>query len=235
VTLHVARSAAGGGVPVLLVHGFSTSHEQWSATGWTHALDRAGRAWLAPDLPGHGGSPKPHEPEAYASHALVEALADVVDGQVDVAGYSLGGELALELALVHPERVRRLVVGGIGAQRPNTAEAAAALYDRVVAGEQPSSGPTAAMWARATSAPGADRVALAACIAGVSGSPPLHDLDRFSGPALLFAGTDDELAGGIESIREQLPDAELLWIEGRDHLTTPTAPLAKERALAFLS
>jgi pimeloyl-ACP methyl ester carboxylesterase len=235
LTLHVARSAAGDGVPVLLVHGYSASHEMWTATGWTQALERAGRTWLAPDLPGHGASEKPHEPQAYAVDALVAELASVLDGPADVIGYSLGGELALELALAHPERVRRLVVGGIGDRRPNTAEATAALYDSVAAGRQPPAGPTAAMWARATSSPGADRLALAACLAGVSGSRPVHDLERYPGPTFLFAGSEDPVADGVERLRDGLRGAELLRVEGRDHFTTLTASVAKERAIAFLS
>jgi hypothetical protein len=91
------------------------------------------------------------------------------------------------------------------------------------------------MWARATSASGADRVALAACLAGISGSPPLHDLDRYPGPTLLFAGTEDEVAAGVERLRDGLARAELLWIDGRDHLTTLSSARAKERVLEFLA
>jgi pimeloyl-ACP methyl ester carboxylesterase len=221
-------------VPVLLVHGYSTSHEMWEQAGWKRVLEQAGRRWLAPDLLGHGSSPKPHELEPYAVDAQVADLAAVLDEPADVIGYSLGGELALELALAHPELVRRLVVGGIGDRRPNTAEATTALYDAVVAGTTPS-GPSAALWARATSMPGADRVALAACLAGVSGSRPVHALDRFPGPTLLFAGTEDPVAAGVENLRDALSDAELLWIDGRDHLTTLSTAEAKQRAVAFLS
>jgi pimeloyl-ACP methyl ester carboxylesterase len=159
----------------------------------------------------------------------------VLDGPADVIGYSLGAELGLELTLAHPELVRRLVVGGFGGRRPHTAEATAELYRHVAAGTQPPSSPATAMWARATSMPGADRIALAACLAGVSGSRLLHGLDRFAGPTLLFAGTEDPVADGIERLRDALADAELLWIEGRNHLTTLSAAGAKARALAFLA
>ena len=235
--LHFARSAGGDGVPVLLVHGFSSSHGDWDATGWTRALERAGRAWLAPDLPGHGASEKPHDPASYRSQALADALAGVLDEaaaeRADVVGYSLGAELAVELALAHPSRVRRLVAGGIGDRRPNTAEAAAEVYESAVAGSQPPYGSTGQMWWRASSAPGADRVALAACLAGVSGSPPMHDLYRYPGPTLLFAGTEDEIAAGVEALQSSL-GAELLLVEGRNHFTTLSAPEVKERVLAFL-
>jgi pimeloyl-ACP methyl ester carboxylesterase len=238
VRLHVAGSEQGDGVPVLLVHGFSSSHADWTATGWTQALERAGRAWIAPDLRGHGASEKPHQPADYRSDVLVGDLARTLDGcgaeRADVVGYSLGAELALEVALAHPDRVRRLVAGGIGDRRPNTAEATATLYEHAAAGTPPPDGPTARMWSRASSVPGADPVALAACLAGVSGSPPLSGFDRFPGPTLLFAGTVDEVARGIETLREQLARAELVWIEGRNHFNTLSTAEAKERGLAFL-
>jgi pimeloyl-ACP methyl ester carboxylesterase len=222
-------------VPVLLVHGYSTDHSMWAATGWLRPLEQVGRRWLAPDLVGHGASPRPHEPEPYAVDAQVAALSAMLDEPADVVGYSLGGELALELALAHPELVRRLVVGGIGDHRPNTAEAAAELYEHVVAGARPPPSSTATLWARATSVPGADRVALAACLAGVSGSRPLHGLDRFPGPTFLFAGSEDPVADGIERLRDALARSELLRIPGRDHLTTLSAADARARAVAFLA
>jgi pimeloyl-ACP methyl ester carboxylesterase len=236
VRLHLVRSTGGTGVPVLLVHGFSRDHSMWAATGWTQALERTGRRWLAPDLLGHGASPRPHEREAYQLDAQTRLLAEALEEEpADVVGYSLGGELALEFALAYPERVRRLVIGGIGDHRPNTGEAAAALYESVVAGTAPGSGPTAAMWARATSVPGADRVALAACLAGVSGSRPLHGLERFPGPTLLFAGTEDPVADGVERLRDSLPEAELVRIRGHDHFTTLATAEARSRTLDFLS
>jgi pimeloyl-ACP methyl ester carboxylesterase len=237
VRIEVARSARFGGVPVLLVHGYSSSHANWEATGWTGALEEAGRDWIAPDLRGHGGSAKPHAPADYRSAVLVDDLVRTLDGagaeRADVIGYSLGGELAVELAVAHPGRVRRLVAGGIGERRPNSPEAAAEVYEHAAAGTEPPVGPTASMWARASAVPGADPLALAACLAGVSGSPPLRDLDRYGGPALLFAGTADEVATGIESVQHAL-GAELLRLEGHVHSSALSAPEARDRVLTFL-
>jgi len=238
VRIHVALSSRREAMPVLLVHGFDSSHADWSNSGWTLALERAGRAWLAPDLRGHGRSDKPHDPEAYRSSVLVGDLVGALDAagvaEADVVGYSLGGELALELATRHPERVRRLVAGGIGERRPLTAEDTERVYRYAVEGGPRPDGPAYGMWARAGGRPGSDRVALAACLAGVSGSPPLDGLERFTGPALLFAGTADDVAAGLEALAARLPDAEVLRLSGRNHATALSAPEARERATRFL-
>src|SRR5581483_2333998 len=169
----------------------STGSTRATRTGRTPAgrSRSSGPAGPAPDLRGHGRSDKPHDPEAYRSSVLVGDLVGALDAagvaEADVVGYSLGGELALELATRHPERVRRLVAGGIGERRPLTAEDTERVYRYAVEGGPRPDGPAYGMWARAGGRPGSDRVALAACLAGVSGSPPLDGLERFTGPALL--------------------------------------------------
>ena len=83
----------GGSAPVvLLLHGLGATSDVWRGVG--EAL--GDRAWVAPDLPGHGGSsPLPH----YTFPAGAEAVADLVDpaGTV-VVGHSFGGVVALHLA-----------------------------------------------------------------------------------------------------------------------------------------
>ncbi len=236
-SLHVAVSGYRDPLPVLLVHGYSSNHADWALNGLTQALENAGRGWIAPDLRGHGKSGKPHDPIQYRVATLVEDLVLALDAvqveRADVVGYSLGGELALEFALAHPDRVRRLVVGGIGDRRPHTADDTAKLLEHVVAGSEPPDDQATRLWSRASAKPGSDPVALAACLAGVSGSPPLRALDRYRGPTLLFAGTDDDIAGGIESLQEPL-SAELLWLEGCDHRAAMSSPLAQEQIVAFL-
>jgi pimeloyl-ACP methyl ester carboxylesterase len=77
---------------VLLLHGLGATCEVWD--GVAAALGE--RAWVAPDLPGHGGSaPLP----AYTFAAVAEAVAELVDpaGTV-VLGHSFGGVIGLHLA-----------------------------------------------------------------------------------------------------------------------------------------
>ena len=86
----------GSGEPVLLLlHGLGAAGDVWN--GWRPLLARRwpGR-WLAPDLPGHGGSEPLSE---YTFDNLAEAVAGVVGpgAPTVVLGHSLGGVVGLAL------------------------------------------------------------------------------------------------------------------------------------------
>jgi pimeloyl-ACP methyl ester carboxylesterase len=87
----------GSGEPLLvLLHGLGATGDVWA--GWRPLLARQwpGR-WLAPDLPGHGGSPPL---AAYTFDGFAAAVAGVVQpgSRVVVLGHSLGGVVGLALA-----------------------------------------------------------------------------------------------------------------------------------------
>ncbi|MEV6908242.1 alpha/beta hydrolase [Amycolatopsis sp. NPDC051071] len=86
------RTAGTDGPAVLLLHGLG-------ATGavWDGLVAQPGYRWLAPDLPGHGGSGRlPH----YSFGGLAAAIADALPerGPLLVIGHSLGGVVGLALA-----------------------------------------------------------------------------------------------------------------------------------------
>lgn len=89
--LRVLRSGADGPT-VLLLHGLGATADVWRGV----AAALGPRAWVAPDLPGHGGSPPL---PAYTFGAVADAVAHLVDpaGTV-VLGHSFGGVVALHLA-----------------------------------------------------------------------------------------------------------------------------------------
>ena len=90
-------SAAGTASPLLLLlHGLGATADVWA--GWQPVLaDRWPGRWLAPDLPGHGGSAPLPEYTFDALAAAVRPLVEPGDRTV-VLGHSLGGVVGLALA-----------------------------------------------------------------------------------------------------------------------------------------
>ena len=109
-TLRVGRAGSGGGTPVVLVHGLSSSHECWARL--LPEWDGRPGPVLAPDLPGFGGS----DPvgDGYDVARVADALVDGLDAlgvaRFDLVGHSLGGLVSTVLADRHPDRVGRLVL-----------------------------------------------------------------------------------------------------------------------------
>jgi len=71
------------------------------------------------DLPGMGFS-TPIEPAHL--HAVAEKVAEVLPANADICGWSLGGQVAMRIALLQPDRVRRLVLVGTTPCYVNSAE-----------------------------------------------------------------------------------------------------------------
>jgi pimeloyl-ACP methyl ester carboxylesterase len=98
---------AGGGLPLLLLHGVGDNAFDWRWVIPTLALDH--RVY-APDLPGSGGNAKPvadYSP-AFLTRFVGAFLDAVGVDHAAVVGNSLGGLVGLRLALSEPERVTAL-------------------------------------------------------------------------------------------------------------------------------
>ena len=91
---------------------------------------RGARRVVVPELPGHGGSSALPAPvptlDAYA-----DRVAGVLDAPAVVAGHSLGGLVALRLAVRHPGLVRGVVLAGSAGISSGTRRSQRALDDRV--------------------------------------------------------------------------------------------------------
>lgn len=130
VALRDARpsdGAADGARPLVLVHGWTGSKEDFDPV--LEVLS-AERRVVAPDLPGHGGTPTPAGATA-ADHDVattarwVVALLDALDlGEVHLLGHSLGGLVAQRVAYLASERLASLTLvgSGIGAVGEATAD-----------------------------------------------------------------------------------------------------------------
>jgi pimeloyl-ACP methyl ester carboxylesterase len=243
VEVAVHRWGARGALPpVVLLHGFiATTHGNWVRTGVVGALLAAGREVIGVDARGHGDSDTPHEPRFYGEPAMardVRAVADALGlGRYDLAGYSMGGIVAL-LAAAADRRVRRLAVGGIGAgvvelggldTRMVGQEALIAALEA----DDPASIPdrAAAGFRAFADSFGADRLALAAHARVVHTGPiPLRDI---TAPTLVLAGEDDPLAVRPQLLADAIPGARLLLVPG-DHLSAVAGPAFGSALVEFL-
>jgi len=101
----------GSGTPLVLLHGFTGSIASWSPV--IHELAKLRRV-IAIDIIGHGASAAPEDPSHYMFEQALRELAQVTAelGVTRAAwlGYSLGGRLALGIAVDHPERVSSLIL-----------------------------------------------------------------------------------------------------------------------------
>ncbi|WP_460072980.1 alpha/beta fold hydrolase [Streptomyces sp. YKOK-I1] len=94
-----------------------------ATSNWEGAIERLGDRFdcIAPDVLGFGHSahpdPAPHGMEAF-TRARVDALFELLDElgleQVDLVGNSMGGLIALEMAVAQPKRIRRVTLMGSG-------------------------------------------------------------------------------------------------------------------------
>lgn len=102
--LHTTADGPDDGPPVVLLHGFTQTSASWSpvaaSLGDAHRVTRV-------DLPGHGGSAEVRLDLA----ATAAAVADEC-GRAAYVGYSMGGRVALRLALDRPDLVTHLVLVG---------------------------------------------------------------------------------------------------------------------------
>lgn len=212
----VAYVDSGGPGPVLLfVHGLSSYTSFWERQIPYFAAQ--GYRVLSIDLPGFGASDRPDAPLTPPWYAtfLDRWLEGLGVERATVAGHSMGGQIALWLALSHPERVDRLVLSapaGFERFRPGEVQwmkrywhdkrALEADEDAVYANFRMNF----AVWDEGVERLVEERVrlsntddfrgtsvAVARCVAGMLDHPVLDRLGEIKAPTLLVFGRDDRL------------------------------------------
>lgn len=111
--------AGRGGRPLLLVHGFGGSKEDFA----DHLHVLAGEGWWAVsvDLLGHGSSSRPDDEDAYSLEVFAAQAAALVDAlgwdRYVLLGHSMGGWVSQLLALEHADRLDGLILMNTGPGR----------------------------------------------------------------------------------------------------------------------
>lgn len=135
------RWGPSAGAPLVLCHGFTGSAMDFAQQIPLLAADRG---VLALDHRGHGRSTNTHDEATYGLDRLVADfvawLDAVADGPVDLLGHSMGGRIALQVTLDHPELVRSLILMDTSASAFAADEATTAMMDAFLTAFDPSRG-----------------------------------------------------------------------------------------------
>lgn len=232
----------GARTAVVLVHGAGGSHVHWPA-----ALRRLpGATVYALDLPGHGRSEGEGRRSIGAYRDVVRAFLEAAGLERAVlVGHSMGGAIALEVALRYPQRLAGLVLVGSGARlrvAPALLQALREDYPRAVE--------TLVQWLFAESASeqarrAARRQLLEANPQVVYGDflacdafDVMGELPRVETPTLVLCGTEDRMTPlkYSEYLAAHIPGARLEAIPGGGHMVMleQSEPVAQAVA-AFLA
>jgi pimeloyl-ACP methyl ester carboxylesterase len=239
--MDVAAGAPDRGEPILLIHGFASSAKiNWVNPRWVETLTQAGRRVIAFDNRGHGQSDKPHAPKAYHSALMAQDALNLLDhleiARADAMGYSMGARIGAYLALQNPERVRALILGGLGDHLVNGDGLPLGIARAMEAASlEEIDDPVQRMFRSFADRNKSDRAALAACIRGSRQTLTTQEVRRIVCPALVAIGTKDEIAGDPHVLAAMFPMGEALEIPGRDHNLAVGDKVFKAGALAFLA
>lgn len=220
--------------PVLLLHGLGGSAARtWGDNGWLDLLADVGRTTIAPDLLGHGSAAKPHDPAAY-DRMEEEVLDQLPAGPIDAVAFSLGAKTVLTLASIHPDRFRRIVVAGVGANLFRN-DGGSALLAAALRSDGLSDDPMARYFQQLAGPSGSDPHAMAALLER-PGGPRLtpESCAAITMPVCVVLG-DRDFAGPADPLVDALPDARLVTLPGTDHFATPKHFGFIDAALDFLA
>lgn len=232
----------GQGTPLLLVHGFPLDHSMW-----LHQIAefRKTHRVIAIDLPGFGASTTS---APLSIIGMADRLAEFLDSlglpTAIVCGLSMGGSIAQQFAVRHPQRLTGLILCDCRAMTdpPETQKMRHDLADRVLR-EGPEfvaqAMPTRLFSARTIRDQPAVVESIQATIRRTSpqsvagGSRALADredmvprLQEITARTLLIVGQDDVISTveEMKTIAQQIPSAELIEIPGAGHMAPLETP-----------
>src|SRR5262249_35766440 len=208
--------------------------------GWVSDLKKSGRRVIAFDNRGHGDSSKLYDPGQYELAIMASDITALMDhlglARADVMGYSLGSRMTAILARSTPQRLRSVILGGIGiglieGGGPGENVAKALEADSIDDVTDPV-GRTFRAFADQTRS---DRKALAACLRGSRRLMTREEAAEIAVPTLIAVGTTDEIAGSASALGEIIPGSKVLDIPNRDHMRAVGDKVYKAGVAEFLS
>ena len=204
---------------LVLLHGFASSFEHgWRESGWVDILSDFDCDVPEIDLPGHGSSDRPTDPQDYADveSEVLALLPSTVPGAV---GFSAGGDLLLRMAIANPGRFERIALLGVGNNVFEDADPSVIV--RALEGDDEPEDVQARLFRRLALSTGNDPKALSAFIRRPRAALREEDLAMLSCPVLVVLG-DRDMVGPADRLVAALPSASLVILPGVDHFSTPS-------------
>jgi pimeloyl-ACP methyl ester carboxylesterase len=239
--VQIAYLDEGEGNPILLVHGFaSTKNVNWAYPGWVSELKRLGRRVIALDNRGHGESSKLYDSAQYEIAIMARDVIALMDHlqieRADIMGYSLGSRMTAVLALDAPQRLRSIILGGIGIGLINGGGPGEAVAEALEAASLDDvTDPVGRTFRAFADQTRSDRRALAACLRGSRRLMTREEAAAISVPTLITVGSADEIAGSAHALGEIIPGSRVLDIPNRDHMRAVGDKVYKTGVAEFLS
>lgn len=239
--VEIAYTDEGEGEPLLLIHGFASNvAANWVDPGWVRTLTQSGRRVIAYDNRGHGRSDKLYDPDVYGAPLMAEDGRRLLDHlgimRADILGYSMGARIAAFLTLAHPERVRSLILGGLGINMVRGVVGSGPIAKALEAPRiEDVTNDTARSFRAFAEQTKSDLKALAACIRGPREKITPERLATIAVPTLIAVGSNDVIAGSGAELATLIPGAQFLDIPGRDHMRAVGDATFKQGVLDFLT
>lgn len=208
----------GRGTPVILIHGLGGNAEKnWFDNGIAQALAKNHRV-IAIDLRGHGLSDKPHDPARYGEHIwkdVIEIMDHLAVKRAHIHGYSIGGEVLIQLLAQYPERFISAIFGGSGVRETDSQWKAKVPEDKAGVDPQDAEAKRIAM-----ALPGRDQMAIDAFLQSkesfFKGS---LDLTKTTIPVLAINGEFDKPNAKTYRMQRELKNFKSVILPGKSHLT----------------
>ena len=258
---HYDLQVSGDGEALLLLHGFSGDKTNWAVLR-TGLQDKY--RVIAVDILGHGASDKPSQVCAFRMERVACDIVSLLDEmqipECHLLGYSMGGRLALHLAMHYPARCRSLILESASPglavenereQRRRDDESLAEriqtmgvtwfvdYWERLPLWNSQQDLPEDILSAQRKQRKSNDAKGLANSLRGMgSGAQPnlWPRLRKLTMPTLLLAGEQDSKFVTINQLMaQQMPHAHLQVIPDAGHNTHLEQPPAfQERVISFL-
>lgn len=230
--INIYYEVSGKGDPVVLVHGFIVDGESWKETALYQDLLDAGYQVITMDMRGNGHSGKPHNPEAYENDAEAKDIIGLLDylgiEKYDVVGYSRGSIITSRL-LVLDKRIKKAILGGMGADFTNPEWPRRIMFYKALMGE-----PVKELegMVKHVHDAGLDQLALA-YLQKAQPSTSKEQLAHYIQPVLVISGTEDSENGSSEELAGLIPHSQFEHVPGNHGEAVKTKEFSNA-VLAFL-